>query len=159
MRSADSPPSLFLTAVISALLFWPATTAQGAPHQGRSESPAPALGRIRSMAEAQHEIVMLLIRKKEYKEAATEAGKIFSMNWPADQEPLLLKELLFLSDQFVHNGQPKVGLQLLDDNARSFRTNSSRVAIWKEKGYLYKLVNDNDKALDCFREARRLEGP
>jgi hypothetical protein len=111
------------------------------------------------MAEAQHEIVMLLIRKREYSQAAVEAGKIFAMNWPVDQEPVLLKELLFLSDQFVHNGQPKIGLQLLEDNSKPFRTTPSRISIWKEKGYLYKLLKDDDRALDCFRQARRLESP
>jgi hypothetical protein len=144
--------------LIAGMLF-PSVSAVAA--QGRPERPSPGaeLGRIRSMAEAQHEIVMLLIRKKEYSQAAAEAGKIFAMNWPLDQEPVLLKELLFLSDQFVHNGQPKIGLQLLEDNSKAFRTAPSKASIWKEKGYLHKLLKDDDKALECFREARRLESP
>ena len=55
------------------------------------------LGRTRSVAETQHEIVMLLIKKKEYEKAATEAHKIFEMKWPQNQEPLLLHELLPIS--------------------------------------------------------------
>jgi hypothetical protein len=120
-------------------------------------APTGELGKTLSKAEAQHEIVMLLIRKKEFDKARIEAGKIFQMHWPVDKEPLLLKELLMLSEQFVRNEQPECGLKLLDENVKAFRTTESQVAIWKEKGYIYKILKENDKALDCFREARRLE--
>jgi tetratricopeptide (TPR) repeat protein len=123
----------------------------------QSDSPAAGLGKIRSMAESQHEIVMLLIRKKDFTQAAAEATKIFDMRWPVDQEPLLLKELLYLSNQFTQNGQPAVALDFLKANAKAFRTSQSRIAILKEQGYLHKTLNQNDKAIDCFREAQRLE--
>ena len=116
-----------------------------------------ALGKTKSMAETQHEIVMLLIKKKEFDKAATEACKIFSMKWPEDQEPLLLKELLILSDQFYQNGQVSIGLRLIEKNEKSFRKVSSQIAILKEKGYLFKSMNQMDKALECFREAQKLE--
>jgi hypothetical protein len=103
--------------------------------------------------------VILLIRKKDFAQAKVEAAKIFDMKWPVDQEPLLLKELLLLSDQFVHNGQARFGLELLEENMKIFRTTESRIAIWKERGYIQKLLKNTDKALDCFREARRLENP
>ena len=57
-----------------------------------------ALGKMKSMAEAQHEIVLLLMKKQEYDKAMAEASKIFDMKWPGDQEPLLPKELLNLAD-------------------------------------------------------------
>jgi tetratricopeptide (TPR) repeat protein len=123
----------------------------------QSESPAPELGKIRSIAETQHEIVILLIRKKDYNQAASEAQKIFDMNWPSDQEPLLLRELLYLSDQFLHQEQPEIGLQLLNTNKKAFKTSSSQARIWKEKGYLFKKMNQEEKALECFREASRIE--
>jgi tetratricopeptide (TPR) repeat protein len=118
---------------------------------------SPSLGKTKSMAETQHEIVMILIKKKEFDRAASEACKIFSMKWPEDQEPLLLKELLFLADQFYQQGQTQLGLNLIDKNLNSFKKTSSKVAILKEKGYLYKSIGQNDRALDCFREAQKLE--
>lgn len=126
---------------------------------GRTQGDAATgdLQKTRSMAEAQHEIVMLLIRKKKFDQAAAEANKIFQMRWPVDQEPVLLKELLFLSGQFFREGQTKTAIQLLETNVRHFRTAPSQVAILKEKGYLYKHLKEDDKALDCFREAQRLE--
>lgn len=117
----------------------------------------PSLSRIRSMAESQHEIVVLLLEKKQFNEAAVEAGKIFELKWPPDQEPLLLTELKKIAGLFLQQNQQLMAIRLLDENIKSFRLTSSRAAIWKEKGYLYKSIKDNDKALECFREARRLE--
>jgi tetratricopeptide (TPR) repeat protein len=116
-----------------------------------------ALVRTKSMAETQHEIVMLLMKKKEYEQAAIEAHKIFEMHWPADQEPLLLKELLLISGKFLSQGQAPLGLQFIDSNSKCFKTTPSRIAILKERGYLYKTMNESDKAIDCFRKARDLE--
>jgi len=117
----------------------------------------PALSRTLSMAESQHEIIMILLRKKEYAQAAEEADKIFQMDWPANEEPRLLKELLGLSNQFVEHSQHSLGFQLLDRNARAFKTIKSLVAIWKEKGYVLKKMGQDDKALECFRKAQQLE--
>jgi len=115
------------------------------------------LGKTKSMAETQHEIVMLLIRKKEYQKAVAEAGKIFDLKWPEDQEPLLVKELLFLSDQFLRDGQAPLGPPPPPKHSRCLKKIPSQVAILKEMGYLYKSLGQNDKALDCFRKARDLQ--
>jgi tetratricopeptide (TPR) repeat protein len=100
---------------------------------------------------------MLLLEKNEFSKALTEANKIFEMSWPENQEAILLKELLYLSDRFMHKEQTPLGLQLLETNQRMFKSAASQASIWKEKGYLYKKMNQADKALECFREAQRLE--
>jgi tetratricopeptide (TPR) repeat protein len=119
--------------------------------------PGIALKKTKSIAEMQHEIVMVLIKKKEYDEAAKEACKIFEMKWPEDQEPLLLKELLLLTRQFFQQDQPALGVYLIEKNSKCFKRTESRIAILKEKGYLHKKLLQNDKALDCFRKAQALE--
>jgi tetratricopeptide (TPR) repeat protein len=123
----------------------------------QADAPSAQLGRTRSQAESQHEIVVLLIKKKEFTQALTEANKIFDMRWPADQEPTFLKSLLLLSKEFLHAQQAPFGIKLLETNLRSFKNPASQAAIWKEKGYLYKNQGENDKALECFRQAQRLE--
>jgi tetratricopeptide (TPR) repeat protein len=123
------------------------------PHQ--LDGPV-ALDKTKSMAATQHEIVMLLIQKKEYEKALAEANKIFGMKWPNDQESLLLKEMLFVTGQFISHGQAPLGLELIEKNAKCFKTPSSQIAIWKEKGYLYKTMKQTDRALDCFEKARKL---
>jgi tetratricopeptide (TPR) repeat protein len=115
------------------------------------------LSKIRSIAAAQHEIVVTLIGKREFAKAAEEANKIFQLKWPADQEPVLLEELLRFSDQFRHNSQPAVALRLLEGNMGFFKANKSKVAIWKDMGYLLQGIGQADKAIECFKEAIRLE--
>jgi tetratricopeptide (TPR) repeat protein len=118
---------------------------------------AQELGKTKSMAGTQHEIVMLLIKKKEYTKAAAEADKIFALKWPEDQEPLLLRELLIISDQLRQQGQAALSLQLIDRNSKCFKTTESRIALFKETGFLYKSLNQDDKAMEYFNKARELE--
>ena len=117
-----------------------------------------ALEKTKSVAEAQHEIVLLLMKKQEYDKAMVEAGKIFDMRWPGDQEPLLLKELLNLADQFLSQGQAQLSLKLIEKNFKYFKKSSSQAAILKETGYLYKSLKQDEKAYESFRKARDLEG-
>jgi tetratricopeptide (TPR) repeat protein len=124
-----------------------------APQSHSQES----LSRTKSRAETQHEIVMLLLEKKEYEKAEMEANKIFDMAWPESQEPLLLKELLILSDQFLRQGRALIGLQMVEKNSKRFKNNSSQIEILKAEGYLYKSLRQNDKALECFQKAQELE--
>ena len=115
------------------------------------------LGKTKSMAGTQHEIVMLLIKKGDFEKAAAEADKIFAMKWPADQEPLLLSELLLLSNQFVRHKQPALSLRLIGRNSKCFKQTPSRIAILKEMGYVHKSMGEDEKAYDYFRQARELE--
>jgi tetratricopeptide (TPR) repeat protein len=123
---------------------------------GQLNAPV-ALDRTKSKAATQHEIIMLLIQKGEYERALAEANKIFEMRWPDDQEPLLLRELRYVTDQFIKHRQAPLGLELIDKNSKCFKTPSSQIEILKEKGYLYKTLNQNDKALEYFEKARKLE--
>jgi tetratricopeptide (TPR) repeat protein len=116
------------------------------------------LRKTRSVAEAQHEIVVILIGKKEFDKAAEEANKIFQLKWPEDQEPVLLKELLDFSKVFADKDQPSIAVRLLDSNLAFFKIAKHKAAIWKEKGYLLeKKLGKHDEALECFRQAQRLE--
>jgi hypothetical protein len=156
MKSTESRiyGKIVMSVVLSAVLLWGpiSFTAISAsrPDSGNGE-------KIRSMAESQHEIVVALLKKKEYENAAAEANKIFDMKWPESQEPLILKELLNLSDLFLRHGQAQLGLQLVNRNSKCCKQNSSQVEILKQTGYLYKSLNQNDKYLECFRKARELE--
>jgi tetratricopeptide (TPR) repeat protein len=116
-----------------------------------------SLSQMKSRAESQHEIIMLLLKKKEYEKAAMEANKIFDMDWPESEEQLWLKELLNLSDQFLHQGQAPLGLQIIEKSFKRFKKDSSRIEILKEEGYLHKSLHQNDLALKCFQKAQELE--
>jgi tetratricopeptide (TPR) repeat protein len=156
MKSAESRSygRIAISVLLSAVLL-AGTISFTASSAGRPDSDN--WEKTRSAAESQHEIVMLLLSKKEYDNALAEANKIFDMRWPDSQEALLLKELLLLSDQFLKHSQARLGLQLINRNSRCCKSTSSQIEILKQTGYLYKSLNENDKALDCFRKARELE--
>lgn len=158
----SSPQRLLCPEPVPAFIFFisllaAAGSAAGANPSLQLEAKNNELGKVKSIAESQHEIVLLLMEKKQFGEALTEANKIFEMNWPENQEPVLLKELLNLADRFMHKDQAALGLQLLETNQRTFKSTPSQIALWKERGYLLKKMNQTDKALACFREAQRLE--
>jgi len=151
-RTVRSSAAILLAGILA--LSASAAAGQAGRNQGTS---AAALTKLRSMAEAQHEIVMLLMRNKDFTRAAAEANKIFQMRWPVDQEPILLKELMGISSQFQQNDQANLALQLLSDNRRSFRNRQSQVDIYKEMGYVCKRLGKDDEALDYFKKAHGME--
>jgi hypothetical protein len=154
MKPAATPPCLARVVLIAIL-----SMLSGTPvllPSGQSDSAA-ALGNTKRIAASQHEYVMLLIKRKEFDQAEKEACKIFSMQWPDSQESLLLTELLSLSDQFLRNGQSSISLHLIDHNAKAFKQIVSQIAILKERGFIYKSINQDDKALEYFRKAQELE--
>jgi tetratricopeptide (TPR) repeat protein len=157
MRSAAKPHRLRRSAERALALALIAGSAAFIPAYGSQSGSPAALDKAKSIAGTQHEIVVLLMKQKEFQKAAAEANKIFAMKWPENQEPLLLKELLFLSGQFLLDGQAPLGMQVIEKNSRFFRSVPSQIEILKEKGYLYKNMNQNDKAIDCFRKAQALE--
>lgn len=110
----------------------------------------------RKIAETQHDIVMVLIKKKEFTKAAEEADKIFIMKWPENKEGVLKDDLLNFSDLFRHEKQPEIALRLLDKHMGIFKVNKNRAEILQDKAYLLEGMGRHDEALDCFREARRL---
>jgi tetratricopeptide (TPR) repeat protein len=146
---------MLVAVFLSVLILYRTPVVQPAAAQTNASA---SLEKIKSMAAAQHEIVVLLIQKKEFEKAATEANKIFDMKWPEDQEPLLTKELGNLADQYLRSGQAPWGIKLLERNFGHFKKASSQAALWKEMGYLYKSLNEIDKSIDCFKKARDLEG-
>ena len=111
---------------------------------------------IRKIAESQHDIVMILIKKKEYAKAADEADKIFALKWPANEEAVLKKCLLGYSDIFRHDLHPEIALRLLDKHLNLFKSNKNRSDILMDKAYVLEGLGRHDEALECYREAQQL---
>ncbi len=114
------------------------------------------LGTTRRIAESQHDIVMILLKKKEYDKAAEEADKIFALKWPDNQETVLKKCLLDFSDRFRHAQHPEIALRLLDKHLGLFKSNKNRADILMDKAYVLEGMGRHDEAIECFREAQQL---
>ena len=91
--------------------------------------------RTRSIAEAQHEIVMLLINGKEFDKVLNASQEIFSLSFPYNQEPLFVTEGRILATALSDLQQYELAQALLDQALESVSSNRSKALLYKEKAY------------------------
>ncbi len=113
--------------------------------------------RSRSVAEAQHEIVMLLIKGKEFDKVLSASQEIFSLRFPYTQEHLFVTEGQTLSAALYDHQQYELAQALLDQALGAVNSNSSKALLYKEKAYLCKQEGKTDEAMEFFEKAIELE--
>lgn len=111
----------------------------------------------RRLAEAQHEIVMLLIEKGEFEKVHEAAHEIFQLNFPQDQEHLLLVEVEILVDALVHRQRIAIAHRIVDSALLCTITSKSKAQLYREKGYLFKKEGNTEEALKSFEKSKELE--
>ncbi len=113
--------------------------------------------RSRSVAEAQHEIVMLLIKGKEFGKVLRASREIFSLKFPYNQEHLFVTEGRILSGALNDHQQYELAQALLDQALRAVNSNHSKALLYKEKAYLCTKEGRDDEAMEFFEKAVELE--
>ena len=113
--------------------------------------------RTRSIAEAQHEIVMLLINGKEFDKVLNASQEIFSLSFPYNQEPLFVTEGRILATALSDLQQYELAQALLDQALESVSSNRSKALLYKEKAYQRTKEGKNDDAMEFFEKALELE--
>jgi len=113
--------------------------------------------RTRSIAEAQHEIVMLLINGKEFNKVLNASQEIFSLSFPYNQEPLFVTEGRILATALSDLQQYELAQALLDQALEAVSSNRSKALLYKEKAYHCKKEGKNDEAMEFFEKALELE--
>ncbi|TDI14653.1 MAG: tetratricopeptide repeat protein [Acidobacteria bacterium] len=113
--------------------------------------------RSRSVAESQHEIVMLLIRGKAFDKVLRASQEIFSLRFPYNQEHLFVTEGQILSGALYDHQQYELAQALLDQALRAVNSNNSKALLYKEKAYLCKQEGKTDEAMELFEKAVELE--
>lgn len=112
---------------------------------------------VRHIAETQHEILLLLIEKKEFDKIPKVAGEIFRLPFPAEQEHLVVKEVEIITDALLHHNQLALAHQILDDALKCVKTNRSRSQIHREKAFVFKKEGKADAAMAEFEKSVKLE--
>jgi hypothetical protein len=112
---------------------------------------------VRHIAESQHEILLLLIEKKDFERIPKVAGEIFRLPFPPDQEHLVVKEIEILTDALLHHNQLALAHRILDDALRCVKTTRSRAQIHREKAYVFKKEGKTDEAMAEFEKSVALE--
>lgn len=128
-------------------------TTAAAPLQQRSWEET------RSLAESLHEIVMLLIQKKEFAKVPEAARKIFVLDFPSNKEHLLVEEAKIFTDRLLHHSQFAVAHQVIDAAIQEIRGKGWKAQLYKEKAYLFKKEGKMDEAMKSFEIAVELEKP
>ena len=111
----------------------------------------------RRIAEAQHEVVLLLIRDKAFDKVLDGCKKIFSLSFPRDREHLLVKSVTVFADSLVRQEQLGLARKVLDAALRAVRFKPAKATLYKEKGYISKVEGKDQEALDFFEEAVKLD--
>lgn len=122
-----------------------------------STQPGSDWEEVRHIAETQHEILLLLIEKKDFEKIPKVAGEIFRLPFPADQEHLVVKEVEILTDALLHHNQVALAHRILDDALKCVKTNRSRAQLHREKAYLFKKEGKADEAMAEFEQSVKLE--
>ncbi len=113
--------------------------------------------RTRSIAEAQHEIVMLLIRGEEFDKVLNASEEVFSLSFPYDQEPLFVTEGRILAAALSDLQQYELAQALLDQALEAVNSNRSKALLYKEKAYLCTKDGKDEEAMKFFEKALELE--
>ncbi len=112
--------------------------------------------RARSVAEAQHEIVMLLIKGEQFDKVLQASQEIFSLRFPYNQEHLFVTEGQLLSGALYDHQQYELAQALLDQAIRAVNSNNSKALLYKEKAYLCTKEGKDDEAMEFFEKAVEL---
>ena len=123
---------------------------------GGSASAEAAADRM-AIAQAQHDMLVLLIDKGEYDKVPAEFQKILDLRFTGADEQKVVSEVLILSDLLVRKSQAKVSLRLVDMGLGSLKEKDSLVKLYKEKGFLYKTMGQPEKAMEMFEKVKALE--
>lgn len=121
--------------------------------------PAPSVspGDRLAMARSQHEVLVLLVEKGRYDDVPAEFQKILDLHFEGRQEQLVVDEVLVISDLLARRGKQTVALKVADMALSALREKVSRARLFKEKGFIYKQMGQDDKAMAMFEKGRELE--
>ncbi|MBN2430386.1 MAG: hypothetical protein JXQ27_02875 [Acidobacteria bacterium] len=122
------------------------------PLRGDDQSPDEK----KAIAGSQHEMLMLLIEKGEYEQVPEELRIILELKFEGKYEKYVTDEIVILSTQLSQKQQYELCHQILDMGLAALQEKESLARLYKEKGAVYKLTGDSEKALEMFKKSVEL---
>ncbi len=95
--------------------------------------------RVRGIAEAQLEIVILLIKNGEFDKVVEATNKLFRLDFPRRQEHRLVHGTQIISDSLVHKDRCDLAHNILDKALKNLRSKRSHAEIYRKKAYVCKV--------------------
>ncbi len=126
-------------------------------------TPAPGQDsnweRVRSTAESQHEIIMILVDKKEYGKVVGESQTLFALPFPIAQEHRLVTSAKMISKALLDVSMIDLAQQVLNKALEAVKGKKSKAEIYREKAYLSRRAGRDDEAMKFFEKSVQLEKP
>jgi tetratricopeptide (TPR) repeat protein len=115
------------------------------------------LDRMLSIAEAQFEVVKLLVKQGRYDRVLPEMNKIYGLGLPEKYEQAVAESASLAADLLVEKSQFELAHQVLDEALKHMRRNASKAALLKVEAIVFKSEGNLDKALQSLEQAINLE--
>ena len=125
--------------------------------QSQAEPGAQQVERMLSIAEAQHDIVKLLIRQGHFDQVMPEMRKIYELNLPERFEPNIAQSAGLIADLLVQTKQFALAHEVLNEAFTRMKDDRNRVSILKIQAYVYKSEGKLEDALSTLKRAVAIE--
>ncbi len=151
---------IVLTVLSTALLAPPRIlfgNPQAAPPEKVTDQDLPEIRQALSIAEAQHEKVMVLISQGRFDRVLPEVKTLLDLKLPPKYDSKVAESACIIANGLAENKQYSLGHTVLDEALRRMRENKDKVAILKINAFIYKTEGNLDMALRCLDRAIELE--
>ena len=112
-----------------------------------------------SVAESQHEIVMLLIKEGRFERALTETGKLFKIPIPKAEEQRFVVAARTICGAFIRHQQHTSCLKTIDSSLTAVDRLDMQAELYKEKAFVLKKMGQSEEAMVYFQKAIDLQRP
>lgn len=112
---------------------------------------------VRGIAEAEYEILMMMIDKREWSGVAAKARALFSLPFPEEHELLKVDAAREYVDKLVHADQLKLAHEVLDAALAGISAPHHQADIYREKGFVCEKEGRNKEAVGFFEKSVELE--
>ncbi len=151
--------------VFSTSIFAPSSILFGSPQSPAAPAEKfPALDpdqqevrQALSIAEAQHDKIMVLISQGRFDRVLPEVKSILDLKLPAKYESSMAESACIIANKLAESKQYSVSHAVLDEALRRMKLNENKAAILKIMAFVYKTEGNLDMALQCLERAIELE--
>ncbi|MEW6366023.1 MAG: hypothetical protein AB1714_15445 [Acidobacteriota bacterium] len=105
------------------------------------------------MAEAQHEIVMMMIEDNRIDDVVKETQKIMQLGFPDRYDLFLLNEIDEVVDRLVQKSQDDAAIRVLEIGKNALRHPEAKVGLLMQVAKIHRKHKRNDLAIQAYREA------
>jgi tetratricopeptide (TPR) repeat protein len=163
MRAGHCPrflAAIFILSVSLGMLpLLSAPTSTAAPFQKvmAREPSEQEVDQMLSIAEAQYDIVKILVKQGRFDQVLPEMRKIYELNLPDKYEKEVAESASLAANLLQDRKQFDLAHQVLDEAFARMRRNENKAAVLKVNAFVYKSEGNLDRAIEVLNRAIELE--